>query len=285
MKPPAFDYASPATLTEAIDLLAAHDGNAKIISGGQSLMPMLAFRLASPALLVDLKQIKGLGHIEVGEDGIRLGAKVRWRDIERDSRLATCHPLLVEAISHVAHYQIRNRGTVGGSLAHADPSAEMPGVAVTCEAEMTIVGADGERREKASDFFKGPLETSLEPHEILREVRLPYWPPERRWAFLEFARRKGDFAMAGVMLFYDLDDRGRAIDAHVGAIGVSDLPVRLAAAEAALNGNAVDETVIAAAVAAATDEIDPPSDIHAPGAYRKALLGTLLSRALQRSAL
>jgi aerobic carbon-monoxide dehydrogenase medium subunit len=285
MKPPAFDYASPATLAEAISILAARDGNAKIISGGQSLMPMLAFRLASPELLVDLKRIKGLDHIIVGEEGVRLGAKVRWRDIEHDQRLAVSHPLLVEAVRHVAHYQIRNRGTVGGSLAHADPSAEMPGIAITCDAEIVITGADGERLEKASDFFTGPLETSLAPDEILTEVRLPYWPPQRRWSFLEFARRKGDFAIAGVMLFYDLDDDGRATDAHVGAIGVSDLPIRLVAAEDALNGNLIDETSIAAAVSAATASIDPPSDIHAPGNYRKALLGTLLSRALQRSAL
>lgn len=285
MKPPAFDYASPTTLDDAIRLLAASDGNAKIISGGQSLMPMLAFRLASPGLLVDLKRIEGLEHIVVGEDGVRLGAKVRWRDIERNRQLKVSHPLLFEAVRHVAHYQIRNRGTVGGSLAHADPSAELPGVAMTCEAEIAIVGAGGERLEKASDFFTGSLETSLAPHEILTEIRLPYWPPQRRWAFQEFARRKGDFAIAGVMLFYDLDGRGQAIGAHVGAIGVADLPVRLFAAEKALDGSVIDETVIAAAVSAATDSIDPPSDIHAPGNYRKALLGTLLSRALQHSVL
>src|ERR1700753_1200388 len=166
MKPPAFDYASPATLAEAIGILAARDGNAKIISGGQSLMPMLAFRLASPELLVDLKRIEGLDHIIAGDEGRRLGAKVRWRDIEHDQRLAVHHPLLVEAVRHVAHYQIRNRGTVGGSLAHANPSAEMPGVAMTCDAEIVITGVDGERVESAADFFTGPLETSLAPDEI-----------------------------------------------------------------------------------------------------------------------
>jgi carbon-monoxide dehydrogenase medium subunit len=284
MKPPAFDYASPATLAEAVDMLASRRGEAKIISGGQSLMPILAFRLSSPELLVDLKRIEGLDHIDINEEGVRLGAKVRWCDIEHHQRLPASHPLLVEAVKHVAHYQIRNRGTVGGSLAHADPSAEMPGVAITCEAEIAIIGADGARLEKAFDFFTGPLETSLAPHEILTEVRLPHWPLRRRWAFLEFARRKGDFAMAGVMLFYDLDDRSRAINAHIGAIGVSGLPIRLSAAEAALNGNVISEAVIAAGVSAAKDSIDPPSDIHAPGAYRRALLGTLLSRALLHSA-
>jgi carbon-monoxide dehydrogenase medium subunit len=284
MKPPAFEYASPSTIAEAVSLLASCNGNAKVISGGQSLMPMLAFRLASPELLVDLKHLKKLDTISIGKDGVRLGAKVRWCDIENDQRLTLSHPLLAEAIKHVAHYQIRNRGTVGGSLAHADPSAEMPGVALTCDAQMTIVGSSGTRIEKAADFFTGPLQTSLEPDEILTEVHLPVWPAARRWAFREFARRKGDFAMAGVALFYDLDEEDSAVDAHIGAIGVSDCPIRLTAAETVLNGNVVTEQTIAAVIKAAKDSIDPPSDIHAPGAYRRSLVGTLLARGLQQSA-
>ena len=148
MKLPAFDYASPATIEEAVALLATRSGNAKIISGGQSLVPMLAFRLAAPELLVDLKRLQGLNSIVIGEDGVRLGAKVRWCEIEHDERLKGAHPLLVEAIRHVAHYQIRNRGTVGGSLAHADPAAEMPGIAITCDAELTSSGPKGKRIEK-----------------------------------------------------------------------------------------------------------------------------------------
>lgn len=284
MKPPVFEYASPSTIAEAVSLLASGNGNAKVISGGQSLMPMLAFRLASPELLVDLKHLKNLNAISVGDDGVRLGAKVRWCDIEADLRLARSHPLLAEAIKHVAHYQIRNRGTVGGSLAHADPSAEMPGVALTCDAQITIVGSRGTRIEKAADFFTGPLQTSLEPDEILTEVHLPVWPVARRWAFREFARRKGDFAMAGVALFYDLDEKDRVVDAHIGAIGVSDCPIRLTAAEVALNGSAITEETIAAVVRVAKDSIDPPSDIHAPGAYRRSLVGTLLARGLEQSA-
>jgi aerobic carbon-monoxide dehydrogenase medium subunit len=284
MKPPAFEYASPSTIAEAVNLLASSDGNAKVISGGQSLMPMLAFRLASPALLVDLKHLKNLDRIQIGEDGVRLGAKVRWCDIESDARLSASHPLLTEAIKHVAHYQIRNRGTVGGSVAHADPSAEMPGIAMTCDARMTIVGSAGTRVETAADFFVGLLQTSLEPDEILTEVHLPAWPADRRWAFLEFARRKGDFAMAGVALYYDLDAARRIVDAHVGAIGVADRPIRLTAVEAVLNGNVLTEKLIAAASAAARQSIDPPSDIHAPSAYRVALVATLLARGLKKSA-
>ncbi|MCP1751047.1 MULTISPECIES: FAD binding domain-containing protein [Bradyrhizobium] len=284
MKPPAFEYAAPSTLAEAVSLLASRNGNAKVISGGQSLMPMLAYRLAAPELLVDLRHLKDLAAIRIEADGVRLGAKVRWCDIENDRRLAVSHPLLAEAIKHVAHYQIRNRGTVGGSVAHADPSAEMPGVALTCDARMTIVGPAGTRVEAAADFFTGPLETSLEPDEILTEVHLPAWPAERRWAFLEFARRKGDFAMAGVALHYDLDGGGRITDAHIGAIGIADRPIRLAEAEAVLNGNQVTDKLIAMASAKARQTVDPPSDIHAPGAYRAALVATLLSRGLKKSA-
>jgi carbon-monoxide dehydrogenase medium subunit len=283
MKPSAFEYRSPATLAEAVSLLQSGNGRAKVISGGQSLMPMMAFRLAVPELLVDLKHIPDLNVIRIADDGVHLGAKVRWCDIASDARLAKAHPLLAEAITHVAHYQIRNRGTVGGSLAHADPSAEMPGIALTCDALLTIVGGSGTRIEKTSAFFTGPLQTTLESDEILTEVHLPPWPAARRWAFKEFARRKGDFAMAGIAFFYDLDSNGRATNTHIGAIGVSDCPIRLGAAESALNGNMVDDMTIAAVAAAARAEIDPPSDIHAPAAYRRALVGTLLARGLRQS--
>jgi carbon-monoxide dehydrogenase medium subunit len=283
MKPSAFEYKSPATLSEAVSLLTAGNGNAKLIAGGQSLMPMLAFRLAAPELLIDLKRIRDLDAITITEDGIALGAKVRWCDIAGDRRLATAHPLLAEAIRHVAHYQIRNRGTVGGSMAHADPSAEMPGIALTCGARLEIIGAGGRRVEAAADFFQGLLQTSLAPDEILTTVHLPAWPAARRWAFREFARRKGDFAMAGIALFYDLDEGRCAANVHIGAIGVADRPVRLASAETVLNGKPVNESSIAAAVAAARAEIDPPSDIHAPAAYRRSLLGTLLERGLNQS--
>lgn len=283
MKLPAFDYASPATIEEAVALLATRSGNAKIISGGQSLVPMLAFRLAAPELLVDLKRLQGLNRIVIGEDGVRLGAKVRWCEIEHDERLKGAHPLLVEAIRHVAHYQIRNRGTVGGSLAHADPAAEMPGIAITCDAELTVVGPKGKRIDKAFDFFKGSLTTSLAPNEILTEIKLPPWSADRRWAFLEFALRRGDFALAGVALHYHLVD-GKIADTHIGVIGVGDRPLRLHAVEAVLNGKKLDEVAIEDAAKTARESVDPPSDIHAPAEYRRALIGTLLARALRRSA-
>lgn len=285
MKPPVLEYAAPISVDEAVKLLASRNGDAKVISGGQSLMPMLAYRLASPDLLVDLKYLKNLDAIAIAEDGVRLGAKVRWCDIEADKRLAVSHPLLAEAIKHVAHYQVRNRGTVGGSVAHADPSAEMPGIALTCEAKLTIVGPSGTRIEEAADFFVGPLQTTLESDEILTEIHLPAWNAERKWAFLEFARRKGDFAMAGVALYYDLDGKGRMVGAHVGAIGIADRPIRLTEVEDLLNGNALTEKLIAAASTRARQTVNPPSDIHAPGAYRAALVSTLLARGLKKTAI
>jgi carbon-monoxide dehydrogenase medium subunit len=263
-------------------LLASRSGSAKIISGGQSLVPMLAFRLTAPELLVDLKRLQGLNRIVIAEDGVRLGAKVRWCEIDRDARLQGAHPLLVEAVRHVAHYQIRNRGTVGGSLAHADPAAEMPGIAITCEAELTIIGPQGQRVDKASDFFTGSLTTSLAPDEILTEIKLPPWPAGRRWAFLEFARRRGDFALAGVALHYELV-AGKIADIHIGAIGVGNRPLRLRTVEAVLNGQTLDDRAVEAAAAAARKSVDPPSDIHAPAEYRRALLATLLARALRQS--
>jgi aerobic carbon-monoxide dehydrogenase medium subunit len=284
MKLPAFDYACPATLSEAVALLASQDGNAKPLAGGQSLMPMMAFRVTFPRLLVDLRKIPNLGDIGITDDGVRLGAMVRWRDILDDARLPKAHPLLVAAVSHVAHYQIRNRGTVGGSLAHADPAAELPGVAVTCDAEICTVGQAGPRIIRAADFFRSTLTTALDPDEIITEMRLPPWPPSRRFAFQEFAQRRGDFAMSGVALYYDLDKSHKVIDAHVGAIGVAERPLRLSAVEAVLNGNSIDDAVVAAAAKAAASAVTPQDDIHASAAYRRALTGTLVERALKIAA-
>ncbi len=284
MKLPAFEYACPTTLSEAVALLAARGGDAKALAGGQSLVPMMAFRVASPALLVDLRKLADLRRIEIGADVVRLGAMVRWRDILDDARLARAHPLLREAVGHIAHSQIRNRGTVGGSLAHADPAAEMPGIAVTCDAEIAVVGEAGRRTIAAAEFFLGPLTTALGPDELIVEIKLPAWPAARRWGFQEFARRRGDFAIAAAALYYDQDQDGRARDAHVGVIGVGDRPARLPEVEAVINGAVIDETTIANAERAAAAAVDPADDIHAPADYRRALLGTMVERALRGAA-
>ena len=283
MKMPPFEYACPATLSEAVALLASRDGDAKALAGGQSLMPMMAFRIAQPSLLVDLRRLPGLKEIKIGSDGVRLGALVRWRDVLDDKRLATAHPLLKEAISHVAHYQIRNRGTVGGSCAHADPASEMPGIAQTCDAEISVMGKGGARTIKAADFFQSALTTALKSDEIITEVHLPAWPAARRYGFQEFARRRGDFAMAGIALYYDLDG-GKAKNAHIGVIGVGDCQRRLPKAEAALNGKTVDEALAVKVGEAAAAEVEPQEDIHASAAYRRSLAGVMVERALQGAA-
>jgi carbon-monoxide dehydrogenase medium subunit len=280
MKLPKFDYASPATLEEAVALLAAGNGAAKLLAGGQSLVPILAFRLAAPSMLVDIGRIAGLDKIEINDAGIHLGARVCWSDIEADAELAAAHPLLAAAINHVATYSIRKRGTVGGSLAHADPAAEMPGIAVACDGELILVGPSGSRLVPAASFFLGPLTTALAPDELITQVHLPPWPPTRRWGFQEFARRRGDFALAGVAAFYDLDSSGRATNTHIGVIGVSDRPKRLAAAEAILDGHVVDADAITATAEIAAKVVDPPNDIHGTSRYRRALLATLVERAL-----
>jgi carbon-monoxide dehydrogenase medium subunit len=283
MKLPPFEYACPTSLSEAVALLASHEGDAKPLAGGQSLVPMMAFRVASPSLVVDLRKLAELRQIKISDDGVTLGAMVRWREILDDARLRTAQPLLVAAVEHVAHYQIRNRGTVGGSIAHADPAAEMPGIVLTCDAKIAATGKAGVRVIDAANFFEGPLMTALKPDEIITEIRLPAWPEKRRFGFQEFARRRGDFALAAALLFYD-DDSGNARNAHVGAIGVADTPVRLPAVERVLNGSAIDEATITKAEAAASASVDPNDDIHASGAYRKALVGVMVERALRAAA-
>lgn len=283
VKLPAVDYVSPRSVEETIRLLDRHGDDARLLSGGQSLMPMLAFRLAACGVLIDLQHVPGLDGIVVNADGVELGARVRWRDIERDPRLRTAHPLLAAAVAHIAHYQIRNRGTVGGSLAHADPAAELPAVAVTCDAQIVVLGPGGRRTIPAGAFFRSALVTALDPRELIVALRLPPWPPQRRFGFQEFARRRGDFALAGVAAFYDLDARGAIVRPHVGAFGVADTPLRLHDAEQALEGAQPGESVFTQAAEVGVRDIEARSDIHADGDYRRALLGTLLSRALKAS--
>jgi carbon-monoxide dehydrogenase medium subunit len=281
MKPAPFEYARPGTLAEALSLLAEDD--AKPIAGGQSLVPLLALRMTSPRLLVDISRLAELKGIDIGPQGIRLGALTRWCDVLSHPQLAAHHPLLVEAIGHVAHYQIRNRGTVGGSCCHADPSAEMPAVAVTCEAQFEIASRRGTRVVPAQEFFQGILTTALEPDELLTAIRLPHWPAGRRHAFQEFARRTGDFAIAGCTLFWD-QDGDRCINPHVGVFGVADTPLRLRNVEAALTDRPITPDLIAEAADLAQQAVVPHSDLHAPAAYRSALMRVMVERALSSAA-
>jgi carbon-monoxide dehydrogenase medium subunit len=280
MKLSAFDYACPATVAEAVALLAAHGGDAKPIAGGQSLVPMLAFRLAAPTLLVDLRKLDELRDITIGDRGVTLGAMVRWRDVLEHPRLRQAHPLLAAAVEYIAHYQIRNRGTVGGSLAHADPAAELSCIAVICEAEIVALGPKGRRVIAAAEFFRGALLTALQVDEIITEILFPAWPRERPFGFREFARRRGDFALAAAAVCFDVVEQ-KFRNVRIGAIGAADRPMRLAAAERTLEAHDMTEARITAGAAAAAGAVDPADDIHASGAYRKTLIGVMVERALR----
>ena len=280
MKFPPLSYLAPRSLDEAIALLQKHGEDAKLLSGGQSLMPMLAFRLASCSILVDLKLVPGLDTITVTDRGVELGARVRWRDIEHDARLPTAHPLLSTAVKHIAHYAIRNRGTVGGSLAHGDPASELPALAVACDATIEVAGPAGRRSLPGHQFFLSPLVTALEPSEIIVSLQFPRWPKARSFGFQEFSRRRGDFAMAGAIVFFDQGRDEQIRSPHVGAFGVADTPLRLAEAESFLEGNKANLRTFEEAASLGVRGIEVRSDIHADSDYRRALLETLIKRAL-----
>ena len=282
MKMPAFDYAAPQTLPEALAILSSRRGEARLLAGGQSLLPLLAFRMASPSILVDLRKVQELDRISISPHGIELGAKVRWCDIEESKPLRAAHPLLVTAIEHVAHYPIKSRGTVGGSLAHADFAAELPGIAVACDAEIVAVSAGGTRRIPAGGFFQGPLTTTLREDELITALVLPVWPAQRRWGFQEFSRQRGGFPLAGVAVYYD-DVEGRAANAHLTVIAANSRLERSGAAEQALNGRPVSDDAIESTAQAAADAIDPVSDTEGSADYRRALVRTLAARALRDS--
>ena len=284
MKLPALDYVRPQSLAEAIACLRAAGGTAKLLSGGQSLMPTLAFRLANPSLLVDLGGVPGLDRIEQGPTGeLVVGARVRWVDLERSALVASAHPLTAAALEHVAHYPIRNRGTVGGSLAHADPAAEWPGLCVACDALIDVLGPDGLSQIRAADFLLGPLSTVLADDQIITAIHLPQWPVARRWAFQEFARRRGDFALAGVYVFHDLDADARMTDVHVAVIGACHRAHRLCDVEQMLEGERASTALFDAAATQAAAQVDPPNDLHGSAAYRRGLVRTLLARALAQA--
>ncbi len=284
MKPAPFDYFAPSTVEEALALLHAHGDEAKPLAGGQSLIPAMNFRLARPRVLVDLNRIAALSYIRSETKGVAIGAMTRQRTVERSDVIAGTAPLLAEAMPSIAHPQIRNRGTVGGSIAHADPSAELPAVALALEARFRAKRAARERWIAAGDFFKGLLETALEPGELLVEIALPPLPARSGTAFLEMARRHGDYALAGVAAVVTLDARGRCTVARVAFLSVGDGPVLAAQAATVLAGQAPSaELARAAADTAASRDIDPPSDIHASAAYRRRLVAVLTRRALGRA--
>jgi len=290
MKPAPLEYEAPTLLADAVAILGDPDRDAVVLAGGQSLMPMLNLRLARPGTLVDLRHIDGLDHIRLEGDTLVIGAMATKRAVEQSQLVLEHHPLLHAATLEVGHPQIRNRGTVGGSMAHADPAAEYPAVAVACDAEMTVVGPDGERNIAAAEFFLGYLTTALEPGEILTEVRLPTMArngdggSRPGWAFCEMSRRHGDFAMVGTAVTLALDTEGRCQDVRLVLFAVGSTPLRVLDAEQILSGQVPDDAVYAelgAAVAAAADS--PMSDVHASAEYRRHLAEVLAVRGVREA--
>ena len=283
MKPPVFEYTAVGSIDEAVAELEQHGDSAKLLAGGQSLIPLLNMRLASPARLVDLNRVAELAYVRQKDGGLTIGAMTRQRAVER-SALAVQHaPLLAAALPWVGHFQIRNRGTVGGSLSHADPAAELPAVAVCLDARFTVRGPAGERTVAAEDFFLTQLTTALAPTELLTEIWWPARLPGSGSAWLELARRHGDYALVGVGAVVTLRD-GRIREARLALTGVGNRPVRARAAEALLAGAAVTARALADAAEAVRGAIDPGSDIHATAAYRRHVAGVLTERAIRLAA-
>jgi aerobic carbon-monoxide dehydrogenase medium subunit len=281
MKPPAFQYASPTTIPDAVALLTEHAGDdVRVLAGGQSLVPLMNFRLAHPGFLVDLRRVAGLDAMRVDGHVLVIGAMVRQATAERSAEVAVGAPLLAEALGHVAHPPIRNSGTVVGSIAHADPAAELPAVALAMDAEMTAVGPQGERRIPAADFFQGPFTTALGADEILTEVRLPRFPGGH--AFVEFSRTHGNFAVVGVAALVAVTG-GRVTRAALAASGVGPTPLRLSAAEQALVGAVPDGVAIGAAVDAGTAGLEPIGDLQGSPATRLDIARVVLRSAIERA--
>lgn len=282
MKPATFDYHAPTSLDEAVALLQRYRGDAKILAGGQSLMPLLNFRLSRPAALVDLNRIPSLAYIREDDGQVRLGAMTRQRTIEFSPLVARKLPLLSEATRLVGHLPIRTRGTIGGSIAHADPSAEYPAVLTALEGDVVARGPKGERVVKAKDLFLTYLTTSLESDEVLVEIRLPAMDMAAGFALEEFARRHGDFAIVAIAAMVVLD-AARCKQARLATAGVGPVPVRLRAAEEILERDGVTDAAIDAAARRAAELVSPDSDIHASADYRRHLTAVLTRRALKRA--
>jgi carbon-monoxide dehydrogenase medium subunit len=282
MKPPPFEYCAPTELSEALALLAQYGADAKILAGGQSLMPLLNMRLARPRVLIDINRVAELAYLNVGADGaLAIGALTRQRAVERSPLVRHRQPLLAAAMPCIGHFQIRNRGTIGGSIAHADPAAELPALSLTLEAEFVLRRAGVQRVVPAAEFFRTYLTTALEPTELLAEVRLPAWRPEWGWGLAEVCRRPGDFALVGAVALLQVDGDQVCRLARLTLFGVGGTPVRLRPAEALLLGRRVDERALQEVARVVAEALTPDSDMHASAEYRREVGGVLARRSLQ----
>jgi len=285
MKPPPFEYYAPTSLDEALALMAQHGYGAKALAGGQSLVPTMNFRLAAPSVLVDLNRIPELGYIRPASDGgLLIGAMTRHVQVEKSPKVADKYPLLHATMPKIAHPQIRNRGTFGGSIAHADPAAELPALLRAVGGRIKAQSTRGSRWIPADDFFQGFFTTALAEDELITEVHLPALPAGSGWAVEEVSRRHGDFALVGVMAVVSLDASGRCDQARIALFGVGDGPMLASTAMGVLRGERLtDEAIAAAAEAASQKDVDPPSDVHATAAFRRHLVNVLVQRTLTQA--
>ena len=283
MKLPQFDYEAPRTVSEAVELLAEHQDEASVLAGGQSLIPLLALRLARPAVLVDIYGIAELSGVSATDGWVAIGAMTREYVAEESGTVADAVPLLAAALPLIGHEAIRNRGTVGGSLAHADPAAELPAVARALDAEFVVCGPAGDRVVPAAEWFEGYLTTSRFPDELLTQVRFPAAGRGTGISFQEVARRHGDFAIVGLAASLTLS-QGAISDARLAFAGMSDVPIRAGDAEALLIGETPSAELFEEAARRATDDLDPPADLHGSSYYRKKVAAALVRRGLQEAA-
>jgi carbon-monoxide dehydrogenase medium subunit len=281
---PAFRYHRPSSVDEAVGLLADFGADAKVLAGGQSLVPLLALRLSHPEHLVDIGRVEGLDTIDAGPDGLTVGAGVRHADLELSPVAGRAAPLVAAAMPHIGHRAIRNRGTVCGSLAHADPAAELPAVTLAVDAELVVRSSAGERTIPAGDFYLGYLSSALDETELITAVRFPPWPARTGWSVQEISRRHGDYALVGLAAVLGVGEDGRIERAALSFFGAGATPVRVAEAERMLLGEQPDPAAFAEAAEAVTRTIDPPGDNHATAAYRAHVAGVLTRRCLAEAA-
>ncbi|MER5622384.1 xanthine dehydrogenase family protein subunit M [Streptosporangium sp. NPDC002544] len=283
MKPPPFEYHAPRSLGEALDALAGAGEHGKVLAGGQSLIPLLNMRLVAPAHLVDINRLAELAAVDVEPGGVRVGALARHAAVERSEEVAAAQPLLRQALRLVAHPVIRNRGTVVGSLAHADPAAELPAVLALLRGSVRLARPGAVRDVAAEDFFTGPLESAIDPGELAVSAFFPVPPPRSGTAFREVARRHGDYALAGIAALVVLDDDLRITSATVACVSLGPVPVLVDVTEA-VGHRPPDSADWASAARAVQDGIEPEADIHATAAYRRHLAGVLTEQALRDAA-
>jgi CO/xanthine dehydrogenase FAD-binding subunit len=280
VKPAPFEYDDPRSLGEALELLDEHGDEAKVLAGGQSLVPLLNFRLARPGRLIDVNRIDELGYLRFDDGTLRIGALTRHAALEHDEGVGQRIPLLAQAVRLVGHAQIRNRGTVGGSVAHADPAAELPVAFAALDARYHVRSRERTRVVGTEDMFVTHLTTSLAPEELLVEIEVPVPPPRTGAAVVEFSRRHGDFALGGAAVLLTVDGRGACEQARIALLAAAPTPVRASDAESWLRGIVVDESSAAEAAERAVAEISPTGDIHGSTEYRRGLVETMVRRAL-----